>query len=264
MVHKEGIVPIGYDPLLQRLSLNEQVTYHAQQDLLPFFFPFKNQDDKMSRDKSKTELIESLIDNLRMAADFGDQVKRLKGLVSGYPKFTNFFMQSLTPIANSIGDRVTVQEPATLFTAYVCPRCVTGLLIAWNGSTAKEVHEKSCQRFTPGSNTASSMNMQSIRDSLVKQIVSATETAYPSKRYVECIIAFDDITGASFVKNVFNLVELKSVTASHWAMRANRDEKTEINPAEMNEFITTALANIAIFQFKLNNNSRFYLMMISD
>ena len=262
-VHEESVVPIGYDPLLQRLCLNEQVTYHAQQDLKSYFFPFKNQDKKMSRDIAKTEPIESLTNDLNRVADLADVVERLKrhnlfsGVSSsGYNNFANFPIQNLSLVGNNL-----IDKPVTMVTAYVCPRCGTGTIMRWNGlTTPKAVHERSCQSNIPASNTADSQKIQSMKDSLIKQIISVTENVYPSKRYVECLL-LDDIV-MPFAAKAFNIVELGAVTEGHWAMRAYHNEKTEINQEEMKEFITIAIANIAIFKAKLNTHPGYYLMQI--
>jgi predicted RNA-binding Zn-ribbon protein involved in translation (DUF1610 family) len=262
-VHKEGVVPIAYDPLLQRLCLNEQMTYHVQQDAMPYLFPFKNRDKKMSRDSATTESIASLTNDLNRVADFGDAVERLKGLnllsgVSspGYNSFTNFPIQKL-----SLADNNLMAKPVTMCTAYICPRCGKGIVMPWTGLTAKAVHEGSCQSNMPASYTADNQKLQSMKDTLIKQIISNTTNVYRSKRYVECLV-LNDIEVMPFAAKSFNIVELGAVTESHWAMRAYQSEKTEITDKEMKEFITIANANFAIFKAKLNTHLGYYLMQI--
>jgi predicted RNA-binding Zn-ribbon protein involved in translation (DUF1610 family) len=262
-VHEEGVVPIAYDPLLQRLCLNEQMTYHVQQDAMPYFFPFKNRDKKMSRDTAKTESIESLTNDLNRVADLADVVERLKRLnllsgVSspGYNSFTNFPMQNLSLVDNDL-----IDKPITMCTAYMCPRCGKGIVTPWNGLTAKAVHEGSCQSNIHASNTADSQKIQSMKDTLIKQIISNTQNVYPSKRYVECLV-LNDIEVMPFAAKSFNIVELGAVTESHWAMRAYQSEKTEISDKEMKEFITISSANFAIFKAKLNTHPGYYFMQI--
>ena len=299
-VHGETVVPVGYDPLLQKLSGNEQVTYHAQEDSVPFFFHLENKDKKMSKDiannlkatadladqdtttptpleslannlKATADLaeqdtatptpLESIANNLKAAADLADQFDRLKksSLFSGVSSsgsnhLVNFPRQNLTPVTDNV-----IYKP-TFFTAYVCPRCATGILMPWSGLiTAQAVHERSCKGKTSASNTDTA-KIQSIKDSQVNHIISAMESIYPSKKYVKCL-AIDEI--ATFAIKLFNLVELEAVTGDHWTMRAYHDQKTEINREEMREFITIASANIAIFKAKLNTHLGYYLMSIS-
>lgn len=258
-VHGETVVPIGYDPLLQKLSVNEQVTYHAQEDLLPFFSHLKSKDKTMSEDIAKP--LESLSNNLKMAADFADQFERLKksslfsGVSSsGFNHLKNFAIQNLSPVSD-----IVIYKP-TFFTAYVCPKCATGILMPWNAlTTAQAVHERSCMSKTTASNTDTA-KIQSIKDSQVNQIISAMENIYPSKKYIKSF-PIDEI--AEIGIKLFNLVELKAVPGGHWAMRSYHDQKTEINREEMREFITIASANIAVFKAKLNTHSGYYLMYIS-
>jgi hypothetical protein len=284
-VHGETVVPVGYDPLLQKLSMNEQVTYHTQGDSLPFFFHPENKDSKKSKDtaisptpsepltnnpKVAADLAyqdtaitptpsKSLTNNLKEAADLADQYGRLKkhGLFSGASSsgFNNFM------IPPPVADNVTY-KPITIFTAYVCSKCATGIIMAWNAlTTPQAVHERSCKSKTFPSNTANVQKIQSTRDSVVNQIISLTEKIYPSKRYVQCL-AIDEI--ATIGIKLFNLVELDVVPGGHWATRAYHDQKTEINREETREFITVARANIAVFKAKLNTYLGYYLLWISD
>ena len=71
-VHGETVVPVGYDPLLQKLSMNEQVTYHTQGDSAFFFHP-ENKDRKISKDTATPTPSESLTNNLKVAADLDYQ-----------------------------------------------------------------------------------------------------------------------------------------------------------------------------------------------
>ena len=187
-----------------------------------------------------------------------DQYGRLKkhGLFSGVSSsgFNNFMVP--TTVANNV-----TYKPNTFFTAYVCSKCATGILMAWNVlTTPQAVHERSCKRKTFPSNTADSKKMQSTIDSVVNEIISLTEKIYPSKRYIECE-AIDEI--ATIGIKMFNLVEFEAVPAGHWAMRAYHDQKTEINREETREFITVAIANVAVFKAKLNTHVGYYLLWIS-
>ena len=133
--------------------------------------------------------------------------------------------------------------------------------MAWNALiTPQAVHERSCKSKTFPYNTADAQKIQYTRDSVVNQIISLTEEFYPSKRYVECL-AIDEI--ATIVIKLFNLVEFEAVPGGHWATRAYHDQKTEINREEMREFITVAIANIAVFKAKLNTHLGYYLLWIS-
>ena len=95
---------------------------------------------------------------------------------------------------------------------------------------------------------------------MINKIISFTEKIYPSKRYIECE-AIDEI--ATIGIKMFNLVEFEAVPAGHWAMRAYHDQKTEINREETREFITVAIANVAVFKAKLNTHVGYYLLWIS-
>jgi hypothetical protein len=193
-----------------------------------------------------------------VAADMADQYGRLKkhGLFSGASSsgFNNFMIPP--PVADDV-----TYIPITFLTAYVCSKCATGIVMAWNALTTPQAfHERSCKSKTFPSNTADAQKIQSNRDSVVNQIISLTEEIYPSKRYVECL-AIDEI--ATIGIKFFNLVEFEAVPGGHWATRAYHDQKTEINREEMREFITLAWANIAVFKAKLNTHLGYYLLWIN-
>lgn len=259
-VHGESIVPLGYDPLLQRFCLNEQVTYGYQPDFMPYFFPFKDHDKKMTKDSAQTS-IESLTDQVNQAADLADALARLNGHNFSTGVHSAAF-DYLNPY--QVGNSIIEQTPVTYFTGYVCGGCKKAIFMPWIGAlTAKTKHEESCQRNMAVSGTADSQEIQSLNDNLIKDMISVAENLFPSKRYVECL-EVTGFEGMPAVARAFNIVDLGTLTDDHWALRAFRNQKTEITQEEMRDFIAKASGNFAIFKTNLNNNARYCLMMISS
>jgi hypothetical protein len=239
---------------------------------MPNFFPF-NQKNNLSRvdDKDESNSLKYFTRIYNEMADLADAYERVKkhnlvGIAPHNAVISNSSM-AYTNFPNSIGQFPNHSDiygvPVTGFTGFACPGCKKVITMPWTSSTpvtAKASHESSCKQGKIASKTLESHEMQSLNDTLTKNLISYTENLIKPKRYVECL-EFNDFMEMSFAK-LFYTVDMGIVPKGHWAERACNNQKTEISDAEMKEFIAKARASFAIFKVALDTNVGYYLMMI--